>query len=187
MPLLLAVVFIQTTVIRTGAQIGGSHAYEFLNLTTSARIAAMGGNFLTIKDDDITLSLANPSLITAKMDNHLSLSYVDYYSDINYGYATYSKTFKELGSFTIGMQYINYGKFTKADETGETYGNFFASDNALHIGWGRQLDSNFSIGSNLKLIYSSYDIYNSFGIAVDVAGSYHSTEKNFTYLIVMKF
>jgi len=168
------------------AQIGGSHAYEFLNLTNSSRIAAMGGNFLTIKDHDVSLALANPSLITDKMHNHLALNFVDYYADINYGFVTYSRTFKELGSFIFGVQYVDYGKFTRADETGQRFDDFSVSDNALFIGWSRQLDSNFSIGSNLKLIYSSYDAYFSYGIAVDVSGSYHNSENDFTASFVAR-
>ncbi|MFC2100904.1 type IX secretion system protein PorQ [Bacteroidota bacterium] len=162
------------------AQIGGSHTYEFLNLTNSSRIAAMGGNFLTIKDHDLSLALSNPSLITDKMHNNFALNFVDYYADINYGFATYSRTFKKFGSFITGVQYVNYGTFTRADETGQTYDDFKVSENAFYIGWSRQLDSNFSIGSNLKVIYSALDSYYSYGIAVDVAGSYHSSRKNFT-------
>ena len=57
------------------AQIGGDNVYEFLNMPASARVAALGDNFLASKDNDITLTLTNPSLITRNMDNHLSLSF----------------------------------------------------------------------------------------------------------------
>ncbi len=41
--------------VRLTGQIGGKGTYQFLNLPNSARIAALGGNFLTINDDDIGL------------------------------------------------------------------------------------------------------------------------------------
>jgi hypothetical protein len=168
------------------AQIGGDNTYEFLNLTPSARIAAMGGDFLTINDNDITLIPANPSLLNKDMHNHLGVAYVDFFSDVNYGFASYSRTFDKLGSFATSLKYINYGKFDYADATGERTGNFYAGETALDLGWGRQLDSLFAIGANLKLIYSSLESYNSFGLAVDVAGSYFSRDKSFTMSLIAK-
>lgn len=168
------------------AQIGGSQTYQFLNLTNSARIAGMGGDFLTIKDNDVTLSLANPSLITPDMNDALAFSFVHYVTDVNYGFITYSHTFEKTGSFAGSFQYINYGKFTRADETGVTYGSFSASEYALDIGWGRTLTPHFSIGANGKLIYSHLDTYNSFGIAVDVAGTYTSNDDLFTASVIAR-
>lgn len=168
------------------AQIGGDNVYEFLNLTPSARIAAMGGDFLTINDNDINIIQANPSLLNPEMNNHLGVAYVDFYTDVNYGTASYSRTFDKLGSFATSVKYINYGKFDYADASGDRTGTFNASETALDIGWGRKLDSLFAIGANLKLIYSSLESYNSFGMGVDVAGSYISRDKSFVMSLIAK-
>lgn len=168
------------------AQVGGNNTYEFLNLTNAARIAAIGDNYIVAKDKDITLTLNNPSLITKDMNNHLSLSFVDYFTDINYGFAMYSRTFEKLGSFAGTMQFIDYGTFTYADETGQTYGTFGASEYALNIGWGRELDSSFSIGATIKGIYSSLESYKSFGLAVDVAGTYSNPKTNFAVSLIFR-
>ena len=168
------------------SQIGGDNTFEFLNLTNSARVAAMGGDFLAINDDDITLTLSNPSLISKEMNNHLAFSFVDYFSDINLGFASYSKTFKKAGSFVASIQYINYGKFTRADAAGITYDEFQASEYALNVGWGRNLSENFLIGSNLKMIYSVFDTYKSNGLAVDLAGTYLSNNKQFCSSLIFK-
>lgn len=162
------------------AQIGGSYTYAFLNLPNSARIAALGGNANAIKDNDLSLCLVNPSLLTKKLNNQVTLSFVDYYSDINYGFVSYARDLKKLGMFDASMQFINYGKFTNTDATGMSYGTFTAGEYAFNLGWGRQLDSLFSIGANLKNIYSHLDTYHSYGIAVDVAGTYSSAKSQFT-------
>ena len=146
----------------------------------------MGGDFLTINDNDINLISANPSLLNPEMHNHLGVAYVDFFTDVNYGSASYSRSFEKLGSFAASLKYIDYGKFDYADETGERTGNFYAGETALDIGWGRRLDSLFSIGANLKLIYSSLERYNSFGMAVDVAGSYFSRDRSFTMSLIAK-
>jgi hypothetical protein len=186
LPSILLLIVLVSYNPEASAQIGGDNTYEFLNLTSSPRIAAMGSNILSVKDNDINLALANPSLITPQMHNSLSLSFVDYYSDVNYGYALYSRSFREIGSFIAAMQFVDYGKFTYADETGEQQGNFSVSDYAFDIGWGRSLDSSFSIGANFKMIYSAYESYKSFGLGVDVAGTYHNSKNNFSISLIGK-
>jgi hypothetical protein len=168
------------------SQIGGSDTYQFLTLPNSARIAALGGNFLAIKDNDISLAIANPSLITDKMNGKLAVNYVKYFSDINYGFAAYAHSFKKLGTFIGSLQYINYGSFTYADATGQTSGTFKAGEYAFNIGWSKMLDSNFSLGSNLKIINSSFETYNSFGVAIDLAATYHNAAKRFTASLMLK-
>lgn len=158
------------------SQSGGQTTYKFLNLTNSARVAALGSNFLTIHDNDLSLALANPSLITPQMRNNLSINFVDGLAGTTYGFVSYGFNLEKMGSFAATMQYSNYGKFDNADENGETGGQFNAGEYNFNLGWGRMLDSVFSIGANFKMIYSSLEIYHSFGLAVDVAGSYVPNE-----------
>jgi hypothetical protein len=120
------------------------------------------------------------------MHNNVAFNFVNYFNGLNYGSIMYSRTFNKAGSFVGTFQFIDYGRFTRADETGTTYGEFSASEYALNIGWGRQLTPLFSIGANGKLIYSHLDLYNSFGIAVDVAGSYISKNQLFTASLLAK-
>ncbi len=170
------------------AQIGGNSTYKFLNLPNSPRVAALGGNFVAISDNDLAIGLNNPSMISKEMHNGLSLNFVDYFADINYGFASYSRTYEKYGSFAATMQYLNYGRFTYTDETGvldENAGEFTGNEMAFVLGWGRRLDSLFSIGANLKAISSNLESYNSFGMAVDVAGSYHA-RSGFTASLVAR-
>lgn len=155
------------------AQNGGRGAYDFLNTPVSARTAALGGSIVPVDDGDVTLTLNNPALINPQMNNHLGMAYVNYFADINYGVVNYARSIEGIGNFAAGLQYYNYGSFDYADEGGNRDGTIFsAHDMALTLGWGRQLDTSFSIGANLKFINSFYESYNSFGLAVDVAGTY---------------
>lgn len=168
------------------AQYGGRYFYEFLNPTSySPRVAAMGGDFLAVKDGDIGLALSNPSTITEEMDNHLTLNYTNYYDGINYGYASYGKTTR-FGNFVASGQFMSYGTFDRYTEAGELAGQFYASDVAINLGWGRPLSEKFSMGANVKLISSFYESYSSFGVGVDIGGTYHNPEKNFTSSLVVK-
>jgi hypothetical protein len=162
--------------IQSFSQSGGYIAYSFLNEPNSARVAALGSNFLTIHDNDLSLAYANPSLITPQMNNTLSLNFVDDFAGLKYGFAGYGFNLTKLGSFAGSMQFYNYGKSDLNNEFGENEGQFNAGEYAFNLGWGRMLDSVFSIGANLKMIYSGLESYNSMGLAVDVAGSYVPNE-----------
>ncbi len=186
--LLFITSFLFLTSATIQAQIGGNSTYKFLNLPNSPRVAALGGNFVAISDNDLAVGLNNPSMISKEMHNGLSLNFVDYFADINYGFASYSRTYEKYGSFAATMQYLNYGRFTYTDETGvldENAGEFTGNEMAFVLGWGRRLDSLFSIGANLKAISSSLESYKSFGMAVDVAGSYHA-RSGFTASLVAR-
>jgi len=187
--LLLNVLFSQ-------AQIGGRHTYEFLNLTSEARVAALGGDFLTFNDNDITLALTNPSLISPGMHNNIGLNFVNYFAKINYGNAMYGRDFDKIGSFVASMQFIHYGDFDWANDAGAILGQFSSSEYALNIGWGRRLTPHFSIGANWKFIYSNFQTQDntfsylesatSFGMAVDIAGSYIHEEGMFVASLIVK-
>lgn len=166
--------FLSLFYLYVNAQVGGRYAYSFLSQPLSARISALGGNQAAINDNDINVGYVNPSMINQEMHNSLALNYVNFFSGMNFGSVQYARTFEKAGNFMGTIQFMDYGKFTYADETGTQGGTFGASDFAFTLGWGRQLDSSFSIGASAKLIYSAYEGYNSFGFAVDVAGTYES-------------
>jgi len=167
------------------AQPGGK-AFQFLDVTNSARVAAIGGKAPAIYDDDLNMPFHNPALLNELQHNHLVLNYVDYFAGINYGYVSYARTYEGIGNFAAGIHYLNYGKFQGADETGALTGTFRASDYALNLMYSRRLDSLFSVGINLKPIYSSLESYNSFAIAVDAGIVYHNPGWGFTSALVIR-
>ncbi|MCQ2286994.1 MAG: type IX secretion system protein PorQ [Bacteroidales bacterium] len=164
----------------------GSSVYQFLNFSHSARLSALGGNLISLRENDPTLILYNPSSISPDFHTSLAANFTDYYSTTGYGSMLYSHTFKKAGSFAFGLQCVSYGKFTETDVNGMEQGSFTAGDYALTVGWGRALDSSFSIGASLKMIYSGYESYNSLGIAADVAGSYYNSKKQISLTLLVK-
>ncbi len=168
------------------AQMGGNTAYKFLNLPFSARVASIGGTAISICDNDVNLAVLNPSLLNPTMHNHIGMSYVNYFSDINYGYATYARKFDKIGTFSAGAQFVNYGKFLMTDNTGAVTGEFKAADEAFNISYGRQIDSMFSVGASMKFVYSALESYYSSGMAFDVAATYNNSARFFSAALVLK-
>lgn len=162
------------------AQTGGNTTFNFLNLLPNARIAALGGHAPAVYDHDLNLGLVNPALLNKDMHKQLALNYLNFVAGINYGMVGYCYHTEKYGTFSAGMQYINYGKFIEADETSLQTGTFTGGEYAFNIGWGKKIDSVFSVGANLKPVYSSIGNYTSFGLGLDIGGAFIHPNKLFT-------
>jgi len=170
----------------TSAQVGGNSIYSFLDIPASARIAAMGGTFIYVKDADLNSALQNPAALNPEMNNYLSMSFLSLSDGIKFGDAAYAKDFKKLGTFNVWMHYASYGTFQQTDVTGVVDGSFTAADYALSVGWGYQLNPLFSVGANLKGIYSDYYIVTSTGLAADFSGMLYDSTSGFTATVLAR-
>lgn len=167
------------------AQLHQNASYKFLQLSSNSRSLALGGNQYGVNDNDIHIAFQNPSVINKNMHQHIGFTFTDYFNSVNYGNVGYAHDFKKIGSFTGAIQYIGYGEFKHTDNIGNVLGDFNASEYSFNIGWGRQLDSHFFIGSNVKNIYSSLETYHSYALAVDLAGTYFNKKHNLTVSILL--
>ena len=161
------------------SQIGGKYTYQFLNLITSPRQAALGGKTITIYDDDVNQAHFNPATINADMDNHLALNYGSYFKEITYGTASYAYTYdRHLQTFQAGVNYVNYGNFDGYDENGQATSSFSGSEIALSLGYSYNIpNTTIHIGANAKLISSNLESYSSLGGAIDI-GALFIDERN---------
>lgn len=155
--------------VLTNAQVGGEATYQFLNLVSSPRQAALGGKVLTNVDYDVTQGLFNPATINVDMDNQLALNYTSYLGGISYGTAAYAYTIdRRTQTFHAGITYVNYGSFEGYDEEGNSTGTFSGNESALSFGYATQIGfTDFYFGANAKIITSKLEQYNSFGVAAD--------------------
>ncbi|TLX77684.1 type IX secretion system protein PorQ [Labilibacter sediminis] len=168
------------------AQRGGESTYDFLNLTNSARVAALGGTNVSMVNNDLNLAYHNPSLLNDTMSNSLVLNYVPYMADINYGYVAYAHHFENVGTFSLGVHNINYGDFSRTNDIGEYMGIASAAEYAFNLTYARQLSPRISMGMSIKPIYSKLDVYTSFGLATDFGFHYNKSESLFSLGIVLK-
>ena len=87
----------------------GSSVFHFLNLPASSRLNALGGENVSIADDDISMAFANPALLTANTDKVLQLNYAYYLAGTMFGSAMYGHNYKE-NYFAAGVHYLDYGQ-----------------------------------------------------------------------------
>jgi len=177
-----------STTVSVFAQLGGNATYQFLNLMSSPRQAALGGKVITNVDYDVTQALYNPATINVEMDNQLALNYANHLGDIRYGTAAYAYTVdRRTQTFHAGVTYINYGNFEGYDENGNSTGDFTGNEAALSIGYALQIGfSDFYAGANVKLISSKLEQYNSFGAALDFGVIYVNEYLDFNAALVVR-
>ena len=169
------------------AQLGGESVYSFLEITNSARVTALGGENVSLTDGDLNLAYHNPALLSPVMDQHLTLSYINFYSDINYGYAAYAVEKPGIGTFAAGIHYVNYGLFERRDIYGGFEGYFRASEYAINLLYSRSIiDSVLTVGVNLKPILSVLESYTSLGLTADLGAVYRFKSTNTTVGLAMK-
>ncbi|PLX09150.1 MAG: hypothetical protein C0596_04965 [Marinilabiliales bacterium] len=183
---LTSILIILTFGFAAFAQTGGDNTYEFLTLPNGSRIAALGGNNVSHYDNDINFVLNNPGLLRSEMDNKIAINYINYLTDINFGYVSYVRDIENVGTFVAGLQYINYGTFIQADETGQILGDFVPSEYSFNICYAKPINEKFHYGLNLKTIYSSFYSYFSSGLALDAGLSYVDTANLFSAGLVVK-
>lgn len=152
----------------------GRGVYRFLELPVSARAAAVGGNNVSLRDNDVNFALMNPALLTKETHGVIGLNMANYLSDIKFGSAVYGHNFGENNLFAFGVQYVDMGKFAGYDELGQYTEDFTAKDIALHISYARPLNDFFTAGATLKPIFSAYERYSSVGLAMDLGVNYNT-------------
>ncbi len=170
------------------SQIGGESTYQFLNLVSSPRQAALGGKIITIYDYDVTQAIFNPATINAEMDSQLSLNYSSYLGGIGYGTAAYAYTVdRKTKTFHGGVTYINYGNFDGYDEAGNETGSFSGNEAALSLGYAFNIPwTDIYLGTNIKFITSKLEQYSSFGMALDLGAIYINDTLGFQAAIAIR-
>ncbi len=172
--------------IEINAQIGGSSIYQFLNLTTSPRIAALGGEQIAIFDNDLNVAFHNPAMLNAEHHNWFNFNYLKYFADISVKNISFAQNFGKIGNIAFALHSVDYGTFTRTDEFGNIFGTFTCSDQSFNAIYSYQKDSIFSFGATLKYIRSNYENFSSQGIATDISAAYVSSDKLFSISLIFK-
>jgi hypothetical protein len=170
------------------SQIGGRTPFDFTRIAASGRVTAMGGDNVSIMDDDVHFAWHNPALANDSMHGHLAMSLSNYLGDLTLGYAGYSRTSDKLGSWHVGIHYLSAGQFDGYDEFGNSIAGYSAGEYALVAGLSRPLGP-IRYGVNLKYMWttlaSGYAMTTS-ALALDVGAAYKSKNELFMAGFVIK-
>lgn len=160
--------------------------YNFLRLPVSAHAAALGGDNITIIEDDPALMFSNPALASSVSDKTIGLSYMNYMSGANYMGASYTKALGEKGTIAGGVQYMNYGKMKEYDQNNIQIGTFNASEIAIEGIFSYELAHNLVGGITAKFINSYIGNYSSMAVGVDLGLNWFEPDYQWSVSVVVK-
>ena len=182
-------IFISTLFVSLFFQVfsqAGMGVYKFLDLPVSSRLAAMGGTNVSLRDNDLNFAFQNPALLTAETHNVVGLNMANYLADIKFGSAVYGRTIKGNNYIAVGIQYVDYGLFKETTDINDIIGEFTAKDFAVSLIYARPITDRITVGATLKPVYSVYERYTSYGVAMDAGVNYSNPINFFSAGLVLR-
>lgn len=167
------------------AQVGGIFSFQSLNLSSNARVSALGGENISIVDNDPNLMFHNPSLINKTMLKKVAVNVSPHMAGIINQSACYSFLLKKIGQFGVGLHYLNYGSAVRRDDTGDDLGKIYGFDAIANISHSRQI-GNFSIGASAKILASRMVDFVGYGFGIDLGSTFKHPTKDFSVSILAK-
>lgn len=161
-------------------------AYNFLRLPVSAHAAALGGDNITIIEDDASLMFHNPALLSSVGDKSLGLNFMTYMEGSTTASASFNSNVGDKASWAVSGQFINYGSMRQTDEFNQQTGEFSAKDIAVSGYFSYMLSQHIAGGIAAKFITSYIGDYNSIGMGIDLGLNYYNSEDELSVSLVAK-
>lgn len=167
------------------AQTGGGYSYQFLNLPANARVAALGGVNVSHGEPDVHLFGNNPALLSPHQNKLLGFSSLGLLGETRQSTVSFVNDFEKLGPLGLQVQYLNHGTIESYDATGQSMGEFDASEYAISLGHSRT-SGNFTAGASLKLASSRLSTFRSTALLADIGLVFRHPEKELTIGMAIK-
>jgi len=146
--------------------LAGGSGFPFMRMETGARPAAMAGAFTAVPADPYGLN-CNPASLNGIEDRLASITYTDYFMDLQMGWLGYCHPVRKIGNISASVHYLNYGELERTDILGENLGSFSASDIMLTVGLARLFREKWAYGLTFKLARSQLAEFSSEAVACD--------------------
>lgn len=163
----------------------GSTAYNYLNVTSSAKIYGLGGVNISLVDDDITTVDQNPALLGPEMNGMAAMNYMHYIGGSNFAGARYSHSAGERAAWSASIQYFGYGEMKEATEDGAIIGTFSPKDVAFGGMYSHDITDRLRGGIGIRGLYSSYADYSAFAISTDLGINYYDPDNDMSLSLVL--
>lgn len=161
-------------------------SYNFLRLPVSAHAAALGGNNVSLIENDEALIFHNPALLSSVDDKTILFNFMNYMSGANTASAAFNRNIKERATVAASAQYVNYGKMKEMTADNVQVGEFSAKDIAVSGYFSYLLTDKIAGGICAKFITSYIGSYNSIAMGVDLGLNYYDPDKDLSVGLVAK-
>ncbi|MFH1824970.1 MAG: PorV/PorQ family protein [Candidatus Firestonebacteria bacterium] len=164
----------------------GSTGANYLRIGMGARAAGMGEAQVAIADN-VDSIYWNPAGLCLIKSSEIGLMHLSYWQGINYEYLAYALPVKNIGTFGVGVTYLNSGSIDKTTEniTGSDYTsagtfNYIAFSGVISYGHKFVIEKvPINLGANLKIIGDKIEDDTVLGAGLDL-GATSEVMKNLT-------
>jgi len=160
--------------------------FNFLNLPVSSHSTALGGKNISLIEDDISLALQNPALLTGVSDKTIGFSFMTYMQGCNTGAAAYGQQVGTRGNWGVHARFVGYGSVKETLLTGEEVGTFRPLDLCIAGQYSHLLSTHWAGGVTAKFIYSHYGPFSSVALAADLGLNYYNEDIDFSFSIAAR-
>lgn len=167
--------------------LGGNSIYNFLKLSNTPQLTALGGVNVSNQTADVGMIYHNPALTRETMHMQANLVFNAMYGGVrNYHILMAFHDHKSQTNFAAGVNYLNYGDVAETDAAGNVYGDFKPRDYVVQLSASRRYERSWYYGAALKFIHSQYGQYRSSGIALDAGISFTDSSNLLQTSLVIK-
>lgn len=160
--------------------------YSFLRLPVSAHAAAVGGENISLVEDDPTVIFHNPALINNTSDKSININFMTYMEGTTTASASFVKAAGDRSSWGVSAQYMAYGSIKETTLNNEQTGTFSPKDIALAGTFAYMLGDEISGGITGRFISSTIGSYSSAAVSFDLGVNYYQEEKGWSVSAVVK-
>ena len=161
-------------------------AYNFLRMPESAHAAALGGDNISIIEDDATLALSNPALLSSVGGRTVTVGYMNYMDGVGMYTANYTDIVNDKATVGGAIHYVNYGKLLEVDANDVQTGTFTPSDIVFEGLLSYTLAKKLVGGIGAKFIYSKIGSYTSTAAAIDLGMNYYDADLGLSASLAVK-
>ena len=131
----------------------------FAAFTPDARSAGLGDAGAALSPDANSVYWGAAKLANSKKDYGVAFSYTPWLrnlvDDMQFVYASGFKKLSKNQALGFGVMYFDHGKFESRNSVGVQTGDIYANEVYATVAYSRKMSEHFSMGLNLKYIYSN--------------------------------
>jgi len=140
----------------------------YLHMGVGSRALGMGKAYTTLATD-ATAIYWNPAALANQNPYQVYFMHSRLFYDTNFNYLAGSLPTRNIGSFGLGILYLNSDNFDQRNELNQELGSFGISDVALLFSWSKELFRGVSAGLNYKFVNQKMLDFSGSGHGIDLA------------------
>ena len=161
-------------------------SYNFLRLPVCAHAAALGGNNVSLVENDEALIFHNPALLSSVDDKTILFNFMNYMSGVGMYTAGYTHVINDKATVGGTIHYLNYGTLKEYSANDQELGTFNPSDITFEALLGYTLTKRLAGGIGAKFIYSKIGYYKSTAAAIDLGLNYYDPNLDLSLSFAVK-